>query len=95
MIVARCPTVWDASVRIRAQRLTSSSVFVAAELVADLFAAGDHERLGGDRLGAGPNRAATGDQQQSNRLAVSAATWLGEMRARQRFAGSTDGVELV
>ena len=69
---------------------------MAAELVADLLATGDEQRLEVvDRLGAGADRAAAGDQQHAERFAIAATARLGEMLARERLAGGADRVELI
>ena len=48
-----------------------------------------------DRLGAGADRAAARDQQHADGFAVAAGAGLGEVLARERFAGGADGVKLV
>jgi hypothetical protein len=48
-----------------------------------------------DRARAGAHRAAAGDEQHPDRLAVTATARLGEVLARERFAGGAQRVELV
>jgi len=49
----------------------------------------------GDRPGPAEDRALAGAHEDPDRLAIAASSRLGEMLARQRLAGRSEGVELV
>lgn len=68
----------------------------AAQLVAQLFGCADDERLElADRLGAGPDRASSGGEQDPHRFAIAALPRLGEVLAGQRLPSGPDSVDLV